>query len=374
MKCPYCKSNYVDRYFDAWMPNILSACSADMIKNIKLFNFEASICHECKLGFNSAPLDDDDLKFVYDNYLYISPANGIGQSAYGSVFSTMKKYFDTNDKIMEIGCSDGFLLSTLKEQGFSNLIGIEPGPQADDARKRGLNVIKDYFSEKYTKEKYDGFILQHVFEHFTDPFEILIYLKKALKENGKIVIEVPNFTGYHLQHLFFYSFEFFGKMCKDNDLKIIECIEENWILRVVITKCNNENYPEVKCPHKRDLVEIAKKEYNNFNNEIVKINNLINDSEGNETYWWGAGTLSVKYLNQIDKEILSTNKIIVVDGDPNKFGLIIPGINLTVNPISTLYNKKIENLIISSSFINEINKTIKDNNINVSNTYIINQY
>lgn len=69
MRCLYCKSEETIKYFEAYMPNILSACPSKLSNKVKLFKFEASMCTKCNLGFNSSRLSDEDLEFVYDNYL-----------------------------------------------------------------------------------------------------------------------------------------------------------------------------------------------------------------------------------------------------------------------------------------------------------------
>jgi hypothetical protein len=53
----------------------------------------------------------------------------------------------------------------------------------------------------------------------------------------------------------------------------------------------------------------------------------------------------------------------VIDGDKNKWGLYIPVINLKVIPFTVLKNRKIDYLIIASSFSDEICETLRINDI-----------
>ncbi|MBV4430575.1 methyltransferase domain-containing protein [Clostridium tyrobutyricum] len=370
MKCPYCGSKNTTVYYSARMPLTLSACSKKLMNISKNKLIEASICRDCFLGFNSCRLTKEELNEIYNNYYYISPMSGIGETKYIGMLDTLNRYFDKNDKIMEIGCSEGYLLKKLENLGYDNLIGIEPGPQANDAEKLGLNIIKGYFSEKTISQKYDGFYLMHVFEHFLDPFTILKSMKNLLSEKGKIIIEVPNFNGYHHQHLFFYNIYFIDRMCRDNNLKIIEYNIAKGALRVVIIKKENTCFSGIS--YNFSTNEFIKNlcVYNkNFNDKVKKINEILRNNK--KIYWWGAGSSSVIYLNQLENISNYNHDIVVVDGDKNKVGLYIPGVDLKVNSFRILENKDINMLVIASSFYKEIKNTINNFNINVNHIEIV---
>jgi SAM-dependent methyltransferase len=370
MKCPYCGSESTKVYYRANMPLVLSACSEKMLDKSIRKVIEVSICESCLLGFNSCRLTQEELKEIYDNYLYISPMNGIGETKYISMINTLRKYFSKNDKILEIGCSEGYLLKKLRDFGYKNLSGVEPGPQADVAKKVGFNIIKEYFDEENIKEKYDGFYLMHVFEHFPNPFVTLAAMKNLLNDNGKIIIEVPNFQGYHHQHLFFYNLYFMDKLCKDNELKIIEYSIEKDALRVVIVKKENIRFNEINYMfNKEGFIKSLDMYYQDFNNKVKKVNEIVKNNK--DIYWWGAGSSSVIYLNQIEKNLDYKSNIIVVDGDKNKEGLYIPGVNLKVNSFAILENKEISTLVVASSFYEEIKNTMKNFNINAKHIDII---
>ncbi len=368
MNCLYCNNENTFIYYKAQMPNILSACPESMLGHIKIFPFEARLCKNCLLGFNATKLDDDELKVIYDNYLYISPMQGIGYTKYKGMIETLKKYYSPKDKLVEIGCSEGYLLSQLKNEGYTNLIGVEPGPQAEQAKQLGVTIIKDYFDENTFKgEIVNGFYSMHVFEHFTDPFTILESMKKQLSPFGKIIIEVPNFSGYYHHHLFFFNLTFLNRLCNEKGLKIIEKNVQMGALRVVVVHENNDKYNRIEfseSPNK--IISNAIKQYTEFTKRIMRMNQILKDNLGKKVYWWGAGSASVIYLNQIEQSIRNRVEIIVVDGDKNKWEYYIPGVDLKVNSYEVLKNKSIDFLIIASSFYLEIQETMRDCKISTS--------
>jgi len=373
MKCPYCNSDLTFPYYDVKMPNILAACPEEMHQKVKTFPIRAELCTACGLGFNAARLDDEELKFIYDNYCYISPLHAIGTSKYEGMLSTLQKYCSKKDKLVEIGCSEGYLLLLLKENGYENLTGIEPGPQADSARRNGINVIKDYFTQKtFFRDTVNAFFLMHVYEHLENPFELLDIMQSQLSRRGKIILEVPNFTGYHHQHLYYFSAPFLARMSKDKNLKIVELFEDSEVLRVVFVKITNQDYPEITRNFDKDLViERAHKMQKDFQDKIKQIEQLFRTSHTNKIYWWGAGSASTILLNQLDPDLLEQYKIAVIDSDPKKQGLLIPGTNLQVGGFTNIKGQVVENLVIASSFHNEIQETMKKYNISTKNTLVV---
>jgi SAM-dependent methyltransferase len=371
--CPYCKSENTIPFYKTEMPKILSACPEKMIEYASSAPFEAMVCKECLLGFNSKKLSGDDLNFIYDNYLYISPLRGIGTSKYEGMIQTLKDFCGKDDSIVEIGCSEGYLLSKLKESGYTNLKGIEPGPQAEEAKSLGLNIIKDYFDENtFEGNEIDCFYLMHVFEHFDDPFAILESMKNQLSEAGKIIIEIPNFCGFHHQHLFFYNPLFFKRLANDKGLKVVDQKIAMDALRVVLVHENNEKYQEF-IPNEKpeDLLKQASKQYENLLTSIENLNKILKEYVGKKIYWWGAGSASVIYINQIESDIKAKLELVVVDGDSKKWDFYVPGADLKINSFEILKQTEIDCLIIASSFAKEIKGTIANLNAKVARTILL---
>lgn len=367
--CPYCKSKEdIEVFFECnKMPNIMFACPQEMLKKFRLLKFQASFCKKCSLGFNSLPMNTDELSYVYDNYGYISPFSNIGHTKYNEIINLIEKYTNRNEKIVEIGCSEGYILYTLQEHGYSNLLGIEPSPQAEIAKNKGINVVKSYFDDNLLEDGIiDCFILMHVFEHFQDPFAILRTMLRKLKPQGKIILEIPNFGGFRHDHLFFYTDNFFNKLAEDFSLKIIYK-NANTVIRIVLTPQANsllEAPPQAMGNFSTDR-NLAQE---NFNKKVVKLNEIfkINDT----IVWWGAGGTSVIFLNQVEPALINTSNLYVIDGDVNKWGTFLPGPNIEVKSYVDLSGKTIQTLVVASNFYNEIKQTLEKYDILVENTYI----
>uniref|UniRef100_UPI0032171EDF class I SAM-dependent methyltransferase n=1 Tax=uncultured Draconibacterium sp. TaxID=1573823 RepID=UPI0032171EDF len=103
-------------------------------------------------------------------------------------------------KVLEVGCSIGYTLEAAKRRNLDHL-GIDISEYAVEfCKNRGLKAELYSFDDlKEQGELYDLLYMQHVLEHFEDPFETLKKCNELLNPNGTIVILVPN-SSYRPAH------------------------------------------------------------------------------------------------------------------------------------------------------------------------------
>ncbi len=104
-------------------------------------------------------------------------------------------------KILEIGCSTGELLDTLRHRNnlsAENCIGYEKDkPAADYARNAfGFNVRTTDLCDIDPSEKFDRIIFWHALEHLHRISETLETVAEHLTKTGVIVIALPNAASY----------------------------------------------------------------------------------------------------------------------------------------------------------------------------------
>lgn len=95
----------------------------------------------------------------------------------------------TDKDILDFGCGTGGFLIRAKNKA-NKVYGIELEKRLQNHfQQNNLDVYSDL--DAFTN-KVDYIFLFHVLEHIAEPLKILKKLKKVLKPNGQIVIEVPN--------------------------------------------------------------------------------------------------------------------------------------------------------------------------------------
>ena len=96
-------------------------------------------------------------------------------------------------RVLDIGCGTGDRLDVFRSEGFETF-GVETSDSADYAKEHlRLNVLKgDLFSANFPDRSFDLVTLYNVLEHTHNPTRICEEIHRILKDNGFLVIQVPN--------------------------------------------------------------------------------------------------------------------------------------------------------------------------------------
>lgn len=96
-------------------------------------------------------------------------------------------------RLLDIGCGTGWTTRVYADRGFE-VMGLEPSRvRADYARQNyGIDVTCDYIENAEFDRGFDVVVLRHIIEHFADPCAILKKIRGFLKEDGVVLVVVPN--------------------------------------------------------------------------------------------------------------------------------------------------------------------------------------
>jgi 2-polyprenyl-3-methyl-5-hydroxy-6-metoxy-1,4-benzoquinol methylase len=107
--------------------------------------------------------------------------------------------FKTQQKtLLDIGAGTGDFLVTSKNNGWQ-VIGVEPN---EKARNISLtkNLVINSSLEEIEDERFDVITLWHVLEHVPNLTEYITKIKSLLKDDGVLVIAVPNYKSYDAKY------------------------------------------------------------------------------------------------------------------------------------------------------------------------------
>lgn len=185
------------------------------------------------------------------------------------------------DKILEIGSGHGFFLERMRKAGY-DITGLEVSKERRKISKKVTKVkILDInlMDKNLDIGKFDIIVFFHVLEHISDSISFLKNLKKLLKKNGKIVIEVPNFDDFqinlnqdykrwHFQraHIHYFTPKTLKKILQKSSFKkiTIEGIQRYGIGNMLNWKINKK--PQLDSPdfEFKDGYEIVDENYKHF--------------------------------------------------------------------------------------------------------------
>lgn len=197
--CPLCEA-------EAKENNIV-----DIVENIWENNKNVYECSNCKLYFIDEP-SQSEIEFLYNSDFYARNNNIIykfidAKMKYARAlnrFNYIKKFIKKTDNlnVLEIGASDGLLLSIFKKENF-NVFGYELNENArnDALKKYDIKMKDDFLKDKnIDKNKYNIVIMSHILEHFTNPKYILNSVHNFIGggENDILFIEIPYTPNYKI--------------------------------------------------------------------------------------------------------------------------------------------------------------------------------
>ena len=169
--------------------------------------FSIAECGSCSLRFTQDVPDAVSISPYYKAEEYISHSNtskGFINRLYKFVRNrTMvrkRKLVEKctgikKGKLLDLGSGVGSFVNEMKQKGWE-VTGLEPAEDARKAAKQLYNLdladSKQFYS--LAADSFDAISLWHVLEHVHDLHTYIRQLRTVLKENGKLLVAVPNYT------------------------------------------------------------------------------------------------------------------------------------------------------------------------------------
>lgn len=162
-------------------------------------------CNSCGVRYTHPQPNEVEIAKYYrteNYYSHQSQPKGIFSMVYQWVrhFNTRYKakliHGVSPDKgsLLDVGCGSGAFLSVMKKAGW-NCTGVEINENARQYVQKtlGIDVHNSVDNTPQTAHPFDVITLWHVLEHFHNPGAVLHQLHKRLKQNGTLILAVPNY-------------------------------------------------------------------------------------------------------------------------------------------------------------------------------------
>ena len=193
-------------------------------------------CKNCGLVFCELIPSPKELNEYYKIYAYennfYSP---ITKQRYIELLTTFEPY-RKNNKILDVGCGNGFFLETAKEKGWE-VYGTEFSEKAIEVLKqKGIKSFEGELKlENFKAQMFDVITSFEVVEHINNPKEEINKFYNILRTGGLLYITTPNFNsisrnllkekwniiGYP-EHLTYYTPKTLKKLLIENNFKKVK--------------------------------------------------------------------------------------------------------------------------------------------------------
>jgi SAM-dependent methyltransferase len=264
--------------------------------------------------------------------------------------------------VVEIASNDGYLLTSFVERGI-RVLGIEPAANvADEARRNGVATKTAFFGAaegdavRAEHGPADMMLANNVLAHVPDIHDFVEGFRRLLAPSGVVTIEFPHLvplleqtqfdTIYH-EHFSYLSLLALDPVFAGHGLRVIDVdrlATHGGSLRLWVSHTGSQHVPSGAVDalraleHDRGLNRLET--YRAFAARVRKVKRdllrfLIDAAERNErVVAYGAAAKGNTLLNYcgVRSDLVS----FVVDRNPHKQGMLLPGVRLSIEPVEHL--------------------------------------
>lgn len=327
-------------------------------KNEYFFPMEIGFCEVSKMiQLIEQPLPE---KMFHSEYAFYSSTSKFMQEHFKafSDFVIKSGYLSVHHPfVVELGCNDGILLKNFSEKGINHL-GIEPSINvAQEANKKGVRTISDFFNEKLAEEivskegQADVFLAANVMCHIPDILSVVKGIKKMLKQSGVVIFEDPylgdvltktSYDQIYDEHVFLFSAFSIQYLFNLEDLELIHIMPQKThggSMRYIL---GHRGYYPINESVRKILIKEEKQgltQISSFNTFKLKVEKSKHDlvkmlkkikAEGKTIAGYAATSKSTTILNycNIGPELIDY----ICDTTPIKQNKFSPGVHIPIVP------------------------------------------
>jgi SAM-dependent methyltransferase len=203
-------------------------------------------CSNCSLAFLDPMCDDAELAAFYPTDYYAfsdrfaKPTNRLRFFVRNLLLgpkehATRDPEFERPGRMLDVGCGSGWFMSTMRDRGWQ-VQGVEPNAAAAafGRTEKGLDIhAGSLLDAAFPDRSFDYIRLNHSFEHMNNPNRIIEELHRILADDGKLMIGVPDRSGWNARifgpywwhlalplHAFSYSAETLSRMLAKHAFRV----------------------------------------------------------------------------------------------------------------------------------------------------------
>ena len=192
-KCPVCSGGSLNPFLVVKDHSV----SGESFKLVK--------CAGCSLVMTQSHPDQSSIGPYYASEDYISHSN-TSKGLVNRLYHLVRKYmlgkkrqvvesYHQSGKLLDIGAGTGYFAAHMRDAGWQ-VTGLEPDSGARKVAAEQLNLTLQPIEklDHIAQDTFDAVTMWHVLEHVHALNDNMVRIKSILKDDGLLVIAVPNYT------------------------------------------------------------------------------------------------------------------------------------------------------------------------------------
>jgi len=364
VSCPVCLSRAVEPLIT--ITDVPVHCNvlwdtADKALGAPRGSLNLGFCTVCGHVFNTA-FDPSVMEYTqsYENSLHFSPRF----QAYATALASrlIATYGIRGKHVIDIGCGKGDFLAMLCLQGENTGVGFDPSyvPENTDAAAAAkMEIIRDFYSPRYTHYSADLLTCRHVLEHIQYPRGFVRNVRDAVGNRPESIVffEVPNvmYTLKDLgiwdliyEHCSYFSQWSLARVFTEEGFEVIghEQLYEGQFLGIDLkpVKASSAGLPVDVTAMAKDVAQFVKK-YRAKVEEWREVFAALR-RRGERAAVWGGGSKGVMFLNTLKP---GDAVACMVDINPRKQGMFVAGTSYPIVSPENLRSMNVSSVIIMNA-------------------------
>jgi hypothetical protein len=365
-KCLYCQSPSIVEKLNLGLQPIGNRFVANPGNPEFLHPLIIGCCDECGLVQLIDPIEPSELEPRYDWISYNEPEGHLDSLA--DIIARLPG-LSAHSKILGLSYKDSSTLARLNQRGFSATRRIDPAADlAIRSRHTGVESIVPALTVDRAQSmcagygKSDVIIARHILEHAQSPRVFLDAITELMHGAGYVIFEVPDcgkifelcdYSYLWEEHIAYFTQASFENALRKTgftiiDIRVFPYPVENSL--VAIAKLATVAYDSAAHPltfSKKEL-SAASRYFKSLPLHTNKIRRYLSGESGNKgaVALLGAGHLACAFINIHGlKDLIA----FVIDDDPNKRGLYMPGSHLPIKTLQELNAGEVKSCLMSLS-------------------------
>lgn len=339
-------------------------------------------CANCGHVFN-VQFDYSVIPYEDDTNLMYNAGSGWQVFMQEYLEGAVTRHDFTGETWVEIGCGDGHFLGRAKALCRDiKVIGYEPGIEAENAKKAGIETFRDYFvaERDLPKHKPGVLVCRHVIEHLSRPKDFvadIAYWCNMHDVFPLFIAEVPRIdkavlrsriNDYLYEHVSNFTERSFRTMFEMAGYEVLHLMA-GYNDEVVVIEARPRKLPHLQEIKKRH--EVYKSNIEALDTDVqIKIMNLT--AGGKSIAFWGGTGKGASFLNNFRVGV--DDFPIVIDSDYNKCGRFVPGQGQELRPPEYLNDNPVDMIVITTQWrAKDIYAEIQRRNISFESIYVLHE-